>query len=49
MVEENREIITDHTMEVHFTKEADEVEAMIVDTGCPKGFVGRNWLEKYLC
>ena len=33
--EENSEIIIDHAMEVHFTKEV-EVEAMIVDTGCPK-------------
>ena len=48
VAEENREIIIDHAMEVHFTKEVDEVEAMIVDTGCPKSLVGKEWLDRYL-
>ena len=49
VAEESKEIIIDHTMDVHFTKEVDEVEAMIVDTGCPKTLVGREWLDRYLC
>ena len=48
VAEENSEIEINHPLNVHFTKEVDEVEAMIVDTGCPRSVVGREWLEKYL-
>ena len=48
VTEENSVIEPESVVGVHFTKEVDEVEAMIVDTGCPRSVVGREWLEKYL-
>ena len=49
VAEESKEIIINHSREVLFTKEVEEVETMIVDTGCPKTLVGRDWLARYLC
>jgi hypothetical protein len=45
--EEEKEIQVEITG-VMFLKEVTEVQAMILDTGCPKSLVGKEWLEKYM-
>ena len=34
--------------DVMFCRKVEKVEVMVVDTGCPKSLVGKEWLEKYM-
>ena len=42
------EIVVENIADVMFLKEVTRVEAMVLDTGCPKSLVGRDWLKRYL-
>ena len=46
--DEHDEIVVENIADVMFLKEVTRVEAMVLDTGCPKSLVGRNWLDRYL-
>ena len=46
--EEKDEIVVGHTVDVKYTKEVHETDVMVMDTGCPKSLVGRDWLMKYM-
>ena len=44
---DNKEINVE-IADVMFLQEVTRVESMVMDTGCPKSLVGRDWMMKYL-